>query len=245
MWRSAWEAEHARNDISRYHHLTETLLFGISTLESFLNHQMRVFMADRKTDDTIIDVQRNTHFPNKIKTWPSMILGNNLSLSNCTLKQIFTYNTIRGNLIHPKSSGHDIYKRLEGVLPSKIVNTINEFCICFLATKGEIFPYWLFGWNYFNPRAEHHEIWKLNNQQFLFSLQYLGISTGAGIPDNEVEWQNTYMSSYKGYLKVSKILNQFENCEPKLDEYPLKPILCRMWWDREHEKTCGFSSMDT
>ncbi len=88
-------------------------------------------------------------------------------------------NDIRCNLTHPKTSGADIYQKLEGIDPEAVVRAVAEYCVRFLEVRREVFPYWLLGWNYFNPRSNAHEIIPVGISSFAthYSTSAIGCHT--------------------------------------------------------------------
>jgi hypothetical protein len=74
------------------------------------------------------------------------------------------------------------------------------------------------------PRPGRHHILIINNQQFGWSLQGLGFNVNAGIGGDR--FQQEYMTTFDGYLEVSRVLSSVGRCELKTI-FPYKPILCR------------------
>jgi hypothetical protein len=83
---------------------------------------------------------------------------------------------VRGDETHPQTAGSAIYTRLVSVDPMSLVDSIAEYIVRFLEAEGTHYPYWIFGWNYLNPRPNSYEIIPSNNDQFCFSLQTLALS---------------------------------------------------------------------
>lgn len=240
MFREATTACEARTEMDKFHHLTASLYFGIAALEAFLNQKMRVHLSGSKTEEEIFNVLREERkFMRKIKKWPTELFGEPLSINTKTLKMINFFNDVRGNLTHPKTIGHDIYQKLETIDPCSVVDAVAEYIVRFHEVQQTIFPYWLFGWNYLNPRPNVHEIIIGNEQFFSFSLVALGFQIPAAIYPQDKEWREHYMTTFDGYLKIKEALNSLDHCEPKDDRFPFKPILCRRWWTVEHHSTCG------
>lgn len=239
LCREVSETHASKNEISRYHHLTSALYFAVATVESFLNQQMRLSLTKSKTEEEIYEILRKARFPVKLKTWPEEILGCKTEISEKLLLEILEFNDIRGNLTHPKTTGHDLYGLLESLDPLSVKRAVAEYCIRFLERKGEPFPYWYIGWNYFNPRPNTQEIWMFNNQQFLHSLAYLGFSVPSFNYGAAKAWEETWMSTFEGYVKLQDVLDKIDHCEPKDERFPFKPIICRSWWTTEHQKSCG------
>jgi hypothetical protein len=228
LFREATVAEDAKTGMEKSHHLTASLYFGIAALEAFLNDKMRAHLAARKSEEEIFDVLRKGRIISKVKKWPSELLEKPLNLKDETLELITVFNDVRGDLTHPKTHGHDIYARLETVDPISVIDSVAEYIVRFHEAEGTRFPYWLFGWNYLNPRPESYEIILINDQQFCFSLQGLGFQVPAAEWGQSEVWRNQYLGTFEGYTAVKQSLNSLNYCQPK-SLFPFAPILCRRW----------------
>lgn len=225
--------------MEKTHHLTASLYFSIAALEAFLNQQMRAHLSSTKTEEEVFDVLRKGQIMSKLKNWPTELTGMPLKLNDGTLDLIVYINDIRGDLTHPKTHGHDIYKKLEGVDPNSVIDAVAEYIVRFHEARGTRYPYWLFGWNYLNLRPDGYEIHIINDQQFCFSLQALNFKVPAAVYVEAEAWRNYFLGSFDGYMAVKQQLAGLDCCEPKLDEFPFRPILCRRWWTAEHHRSCG------
>ncbi|MHB8199949.1 MAG: hypothetical protein ACYDD9_03940 [Acidithiobacillus sp.] len=239
LFREANAAIEAPTDMEKSHHLTASLYFGIAALEAFLNQQMRSHMTPSKDDKAIFEKLRTGRFIKKLKTWPAEIIGRPTSVASDVIELIEFCNDVRGDLTHPKTVGHNIYERLFEVEPMSVVNAIATYVASFHEVQGTRYPYWLFGWNYLNPRPNTHEIILINDQQFLHSLAALGFDIPSYDYARAEAWKEKYMASVDGYAVVRDALRSSNRCEPKFDRFPFQPKLCRRWWTAEHHKTCG------
>lgn len=239
LFREATTTQEARTAIEKSHHLTASPYFGIAALEAFLNEKMRARLSASKSEEEIFDVLRKERFMSKLEKWPSELLGKSLALNDGTLDLIRFFNDVRGDLTHPKTQGHDIYQKLEIVEPNSVIDSVAEYIVRFHETEGTTFPYWIFGWNYLNPRPGIHEIFLINDQQFCFSLQALGFQVPAAAYGEAEAWRTRYLGTFDGYVAIKQSLDAVERCEPKFDRFPFKPILCRRWWTTEHHRSCG------
>lgn len=239
LYREATTAITCTTAMERSHHLTSALYFGIAALEAFLNQKMRVHLKPRKSEEEIFDYLRKGQIVSKLKKWPVELLGAPLPLAEGTMDLLVAFNDIRGDLTHPKTQGHDIYEKLETIDPSSVVNVVAEYIVRFHELARTRYPYWIFGWNYLNPRSDSYEIFIINDQQFSFSLQALGFQIPAAEHCAAEEWRNRYLGSYEGYSAVRDALGKVECCEPKFARFPFRPVLCRRWWMREHQQNCG------
>jgi hypothetical protein len=239
LFREATTASEAKTGMERSHHITAALYFGIAALEAFLNQKMREHLKSKKTEKEIFNVLRKEKIINKLRKWPSELLGSQLNLNTESFNLIILFNDIRGDLTHPKTDGRDIYSRLEAVDQSSVVESVAEYIARFHEAEKTRFPYWLFGWNYLNPRPNSYEIFLVNDQQFCFSFQALGFQVPAAAYVEAEAWRNRYLGTFEGYVTIRRALNSLERCEPKDDRFPYRPILCRRWWMTEHHKSCG------
>lgn len=244
LFREAATASTCKTGMERSHHLTASLYFGVATLEAFLNEKMRTHLKPTKSEDEIFDYLRKGQIVAKLKKWPTELLAKPLAISDETMGLITAFNDIRSDLTHPKTHGHDIYARLETIDPATVVNSVAEYMVRFHEAAGTRYPYWLFGWNYLNPRHDSYEIFIINDQQFSFSLQALGFEAPAATHWEAEAWCDRYLSKYEGYCAVRDALAKLEHCEPKHARFPFKPVLCRRWWLPEHQQSCGGVSQE-
>jgi len=229
----------ARTDIEKWHHLTASLYFGIAALEAFLNQEMRAHLSGMKTEEEIFNVLRRGRLMSKMKEWPLELLPKPLKLEQKTFELLEYFNDVRGNVTHPKGHGREIYEDLSKVQPMLVIGAIAEYIVRFHEAQGRRYPYWVFGWNYLNPRMDIHEIIIVNDQQFCFSLQALGLDVPAADYANGEAWRDKYLTTFEGYVAISETLASLDRCEPKADRFPYQPILCRRWWTSEHHASCG------
>lgn len=242
LYREAVAAREAPNEIGRSHHLTSSLYFGIASLEAFLNRSMRAHLASRANEESIFKKLRHTDFLTKLERWPKEILQVTPSLADTTMDLLRLLYEVRGDLIHPKTRGHDTYRKLETVDPESVLMAVAEFIVRFFEARREVFPYWLFGWNYLNPRPDSHEIVLINNQQFSHSLLNMGFQLPAWDAVPADAWREQNMSSLSGFQAIKRTLDGLDHCEPKDPRFPFQPTLCRRWWTDDHCRTCGHVS---
>lgn len=239
MFREAVTAHEAKTGMERSHHLTACLYFGISALEAFLNRKMRERMKGAATEDEIFNTLKSKRFGTKLRNWPTELLSKPIDIPSDVLQPIIEFNDIRGDLTHPKTSGHDVYEELEFIKPLSVVGCVAEYIVRFHQAEDTRYPYWIFGWNYLNPRPNSYEIFLLGDQQFSSSLQGLGFDVPAAAHGQAEAWRNRYLGTLEGYLLVKDALESLNHCEPKANIFPFMPILCRRWWTSEHHQTCG------
>ena len=243
MYREARTASTAVSGMEVSHHISAALYFGISALEAFLNQRMRLHLRGA-SEEEIFNVLRKATVAVKIKKWPKEILGSPVDLRPDTLKKLFFYNDVRGDLTHPKYSDHRDYEQLRELDPMEVVDAIAEYISQFLLAAGEPFHYWLWGWNYLNPGRDGHDIALLPETQIVWSMRFLGFSQeGMSARDND-SWRKRHMRGYAAYSQVAKFLEGLDRCEPKHREFPYQPKLCRRWWDPEHHAICGLVSRE-
>jgi hypothetical protein len=242
LFREATTAQEAKTGMEKSHHLTASLYFGIAALEAFLNKKMRAHLETTRSEGEIFDVLRKSQVISKLKKWPAELLGKPLNINDRTLDLIAIFNDIRGDLTHPKTHGHDIYAKLETIDPICVIDSVAECLVRFHEAEGTKFPYWLFGWNYLNPRPDSYEIIIINDQQFCSSLQALGCQIPARTAWEAEKWRDQYFGTFDGYVAVRKALCSLDRCEQKFGPFPFKPILCRRWWASEHHRSCGHVS---
>jgi hypothetical protein len=245
LYRESQSANEAPTDMEKSHHLTASLYFGIATLEAFLNNQMRTHLKHTKTEHEIFHVLRNGRFMKKLEKWPEQILGKPHALNNEALDLLKLCNDVRGDLTHPKTTGQDIYQCLFKVEPLSVVDAVAQYVVSFHASQGTRYPYWIFGWNYLNPRPNTHEIMLFNDQQFCYSLAALGFNVPFADYGRTETWKDKYLRTVEGYSVIRDALLHTVGCEPKFDRFPFQPKLCRRWWTEEHQNSCGHVSNES
>lgn len=239
MYREAITSLEARTGMETAHHRIASLYFGVSALEAFLNQKMRTKMlADGENEDAIFQVLRKGQITDKLKNWPKE-LQVQLNLRPGSMAKLGEINQLRGNLTHQKNFWPHAYRELSQSDPASVVDIVAEYIVEFHKGHGSPAPYWIFGWNYLNPRKDAHDIILLNEGQLMHSLRALGYRFGA--PQwNQLELiQEKLSSGYSGYSEIATFLRSVDRCEPKSDQFPFQPKLCRRWWEPSHHQSCG------
>lgn len=239
MFREAIAAVEAPTEMERAHHMTASLYFGIAAIEAFLNQEMRQHLRGKMEEDAILKKLRHEEIMKKAKKWPTEIIGESAKIDPEIIHFLNIFNNIRGNLTHPKTQGPDIYSPLLEHKPTAIIDATARYIVEFHEAQGTRFPYWIFGWNYLNPRPDSHEIILINDQQFTHSQRALGIDINAYDADRSEAWRNHFLGTVTGYQKLKVMLSSMDHCEPKDIRFPHQPKLCRRWWDKDHQKSCG------
>lgn len=239
MTREAVSASASKTSMERSHHLTACLYFGIAALEGFINNHMREHLEQSMSEDEITDFLREGRLMDKLKKWPKKIIGKRLEISADTMKLLREFNLLRGNLTHPKTHGHELSRDLDAIDPAVVVNSVAEYIVHFHVAAGTTFPYWIFGWNYLNPRPSSYQIEPVNDYQFVVSLAKLGLKPPTPLADEADAWLGQHLGTFKGYCEVRDALAKLARCEPRDERFPYQPVLCRRWWIAEHQQSCG------
>jgi hypothetical protein len=231
-----------KTEFLRYHHLTSSLYFAISFIEALLNEKHRVELeSEGKPEEEIlfilrrgssaIEPKKRRSFEEKFSDWPSIICGKEVKVSEKLKKLLAEFNEVRGNLTHPKSRGHDVYAELEKIDGQQLLHAVAEYAVTIHGALGEEYPYWLFGWNYLNANETACDPSRINNQQFVHSLAYLGAKVSAYDGHANNAWRNASMKDFNGYEKIAKFLVLCRECEPFDPQFPHRPRLVKTWWD--------------
>lgn len=245
MYREAICAQEASSGMEVSHHRMAALYFGISTLECLLNQEMTRNQLDLGMEhDDIHELLRKSEFKKKIKAWPNIITGHDLSLRPDTLKCILEINDLRGNLTHLKNYWPETFDDLGRTDPLNVVELVAEYICAFHQAKGELSPYWIWGWNYLSPNRNGYQISLLPNSQFFHSLRSLGYKFERQTSYGSDECKREILADFAGYKKVADFLRSRDQCEPKWDRFPYQPKLCRRWWDPVHQKSCGTATSE-
>lgn len=240
MYREAVCAHEANSGMEIAHHRMASLYFGISTIECMLNREMtRYQLGQGMEHNEIHELLRKSEFKKKIKSWPQIISGKELPLRRGTLPHLLAINDLRGHLTHLKNYWPETFDDLKQTDPMQVVELVAEYIIALFQTKGELFPYWVWGWNYLSPSRDGYQIALLPYTQTFHSLRSLGFkfqqqsSYGADRRAEEI------LADFDGYQKVASFLRSCDRCEPKWELAPHQPKYCRRWWDTAHQKSCG------
>ncbi|WP_448101159.1 hypothetical protein [Luteibacter jiangsuensis] len=253
MVREASEAQIARTGFERSHHMTAALYFGVAALEAFVNEHTRAYLRGQLSDEAILDILRygklrggkkNDNLLTKLTEWPTILTGQSITVRSNSVGVIDRFIRIRGDLTHAKTNGMDLYRVVDAMASTDIVDVVAEYIAQFHQAAGSQFPYWLWGWNYLNPQSTQYEIMLMNEQQFVHSMAALGASVASFDPAASRRWQVEHMSDYAGYRRIGDALNTLDRCEPKHSAFIYQPKLCRRWWTTEHQATCGHVSED-
>lgn len=242
MYREAVCAQEASSGMEISHHRMAALYFGIATIECFINREMtRHKLRLGKEHGEIHDLlsKRYFHFKEKIKKWPKEITRRELSLRPNTLESIVAINELRGNLTHLKNYWPDTFDKLGRINPMDVVELVAEYIIAFHHAKGELFPYWVWGWNYLCPNRDGYQISLLPYTGFFHSLNSIGYRFQSQSSCLGGDREQEILADFDGYQKVAKFLRSHDQCEPKWDVAPHQPKLCRRWWEPAHQKSCG------
>lgn len=239
MYREAVCARDASSGMEIAHHRVAALYFGIATIECFLNremtrHQLRLGKDHQEIRNLLF---RGRDFKKKIKAWPKEITDRDLSLRSNTLESIEAINDLRGNLTHLKNYWPDTFDELGRIKSMDVVELVAEYIIAFHHAKGELFPYWVWGWNYLCPNKDGYQISLLPYTQFFHSLSSLGYNFPS--PRLSDACEQEVLTNFDGYQKIAQFLRSRDQCEPKWDVAPHQPKLCRRWWEPAHQKSCG------
>jgi hypothetical protein len=232
-----------QNEWLRFHHLTAALYFAISFIEALLNEKYRKRLeSEGRSEEEILAILRRgsssakpksgRSFDEKFSEWPSLIAGKETKVSENLSEILSTFNGIRGNLTHPKSRGYDHYAELEKIDGAHLLGAVAEYAVTLFAGVGECYPYWLFGWNYLNPGKDGCDPFLINDQQFLHSLDYLGMAVPSFDANAASLWREANMKSFQGYQTIAEFLAKCRECEPFDPQFPLRPRLVKKWWDK-------------
>ena len=240
MYREAICAQEASSGMEIAHHRMASLYFGISTIECLLNREMTQHQLSTGMEhDVIHELLRKSEFKKKVKAWPQTITGKELALRPSTLPRLLAINDLRGHLTHLKNYWPDTFDDLGRTDPMQVVELVAEYIIALFQAKGELFPYWVWGWNYLSPSSNGYQIVLLPYTQLIHSLRSLGYKFQQQTSYGSDRRAQELLADFDGYQRVASFLRSCDRCEPKWDMAPHQPKFCRRWWDPAHQKTCG------
>ncbi len=233
MYQEMAFANEATNDIARYHHLSACLLFGGCAVESFLNANMRNHLKrSEESEKKILRRLRYTALREKMESWPSEICE--IVLDRGTLEVLLGFLDLRNEVTHRKRIDHSLYKELDKTTPVNFVEVIQTSFVQLYHGRGVSFPYWLLGWNFvgFNHDQTHPVL--INNQQFKHALTHMGFKVPAWEAGAADAWEQQNMKGMDAFRRLKR--NYYEKApkiEPRNEEFPMAPRLCKRWWDKE------------
>jgi len=206
---------------------------------------------DRKAEEEIITILRRGSsaaepdkgrgFEKKFAEWPTLIAGKEVKVSEQLRKTLSEFNKVRGLLTHPKTRGYEVYADLEAIDGQQLLESVAEYAIAVFGAVNERYPYWLFGWNYLNANAAGFDPFRINDGQFLHSLDYLGLKVPSFDANAAKAWKEVHLKSFESYKRIARFLSTCPPCEPFDPQFPHRPRLVKHWWDAEvFEKNKSF-----
>jgi hypothetical protein len=238
MCQEGFLAEHASNSFEKYHHLSSCLYFGIGAIEAFLNEQMRLKLSKGEDERQILKKLRSTGLADKVNTWPAELCDTEVDISPEVQQILEDYNELRGEVTHPKRRDHSVFAELDEARPGDLVRAVSYYQVAIYERRKNSFPYWLLGWNYVGMNNDPTFPCLLNNQQFRHSLCCLGYKVPAWEYHQANAWEQENMTTRKGFNDLKALLdsNTLE-IEPREPRFPIRPRLCKRWWDKELIRT--------
>lgn len=224
-------ASDSNNDFVRYHHVRTCVYFAVSTIETFLNQQMRRHLEEQEIAEEAILKRLRSH-EDKRKDWPSEICGKEVNFSSDVHKVFETYRLMRNEITHPKRRDHSIYLELESANPDELVEAISVAIVTIHEGMGEPFPYWVLGWNYVGMNGNPaYPVQSNNLNGFVYSLIGMGFQ---GVRSSDLSWERRHMFTVENYKHLKSELAKYPvDIEPYWPDFPMRPRLTRRWWDHE------------
>ena len=226
-------ATRASNPIEKYHHLRAALLFGMASLEAFLNQEMRKKMIAEGRQDNTIAKQLKTFLGNKTGKWPQIISSKELAVDTNLERLVREYNDLRGETAHPQRREHSFYKALDDMAPDHLRSSVAHYMISITQALNRPFYYWLLGWNFVGFNFDEAAPCLLDNQQFLHSLRNGGLQVPAWEYSESQKWERENMVTLENFERMIKLMDTLPfDIEPRQERFPQRPRLCKRWWDK-------------
>lgn len=236
MYQESYFAENATDNQERYHHFRGCLYFGIGTVESFINEEIREFLKDAGSDQAKIDKEiEDKNIGSKFKKYLPRITETEINVPD-SMREIFdAFRDMRNEVTHPSHEDHSIYQELDEADPDVLVETVTEFLVLIHEGKRESFPYWLLGWNYVGCDGDPTKLTMGNLKNcFLHSLKRFGFDVPAFRVNEADRWTESNMKTLDGFRELkeqfSKLPHEIEPVDPR---FPDRPRLTERWWDDE------------
>lgn len=146
-----------------------------------------------------------------------------------SLKSVFArFKDMRNEITHPKNWDHSIYAELDACNPESLVEAVARGIVMLHEAKSMPFPYWLLGWNYVGMNGNSAHPFEGNNGNG-FVHSFRGIFE---VSPRCFDFERDFMTSIRGYEDLKKALDGYpHDIEPFWSNFPLRPRLCRRWWD--------------
>lgn len=116
---------------------------------------------------------------------------------------------------HLKNYWPGTFQELGRTDPMQFVDLVAEYIIALYQAKGELFPYWVWGWNYLCPNRDGHHFALLPYTQLFHSLRSLGYKFQRQAAYGGREREQETLTNFDGYQKVAAFLRSCDRCEPK------------------------------
>jgi hypothetical protein len=202
---------------------------GIASIEANSNYVILSANRAKALGWSVADVRKRS-------IWEKMAALHSLAPEN-DLKAYFSsqfsdFVEARNETAHPKRRDHAIQDFIDGFDLVSLEELIQICIVRIYSCADEQYPYWVHGWNYFNPIGER-EITLINNEQFLFSLAALNFKFDIGF----VPGMQGATSRYLGGERQFRAIKEFLKGDGAIVEYidvglPMRPILLRDWHDK-------------
>lgn len=232
MFQEACISSSINDESLKYHHQTAAILFGVCSVESFMNKAIRKKMTVSETnEDVIIKTLKNLRLKDKLIVWPEKI--NIQQIPKEHLDIFFEFFYLRHEITHRKRVDHSLYKELEETNIGSLVKSIQYILVHLYCNTEDTFPYWLLGWNYVGINFDKTKLCLINNQQFHYSLQRFGFNVPAASYYHTLEWDKQFMSSINGFsILKDNVHDKCPDIEPQHPVFPKAPRLTKRWWDK-------------
>lgn len=229
MYQEMSFANSAKNDISRYHHLSACLLFGGCAIESFSNTNMRQHLKQSELqEDKILHRLRYTSLREKIESWPTEICG--VKIEGGDISVLLQFLDLRNEVTHRKRVDHSLYKELDQTSPILFVEAIQRSFVALYEGQHKSFPYWLLGWNFVGMNRDDTHPSLSSNQQFKHALNHMGFKVPAWDANATDVWEEVNMRGIKAFLRLKEdYYLRAPDIEPKNKKFPFAPRLCKRW----------------
>lgn len=236
MYHETHCALNANNDFMKYHHRRSALYYAVGTIESYLNSERRKFLENAGTEESQIQKQlKDTRLPDKRKKWPEEMYGSNFNLDDSIVQIFEKYAKDRNEITHPKNRDHSIYAELDNMDDIALRDSVAKSLVSLHAAKNTPFPYWVLGWNFVGMNNNPAYPFEGNvHNGFLHSLQAMGYRVPASDYGSAKTWVEANMTTLAGFENLKKVLDAYpHDIEPCSEWLPMKPRLCRRWWDHQ------------
>lgn len=205
------------------------LYFGITSVESFLNQEIRDSMKENGASDN--EILETVCGGRRRKKWlESSPIGS--IYRDDIYKKFIYYKEIRNEVTHPTRKDQLINDYIEVIDTNEVIDVVKYILVKTCENQNKEFQYWMLGWNYIGYNFNDYELYLSNNLNgFFHSLMRMRL---LGLEINyQMDFSKRHMTGYSSFLNLQEKLSSYPFDIEAVDPGVSRPRLTRKWWDRK------------